>query len=329
MSASQINQANLTLVASNACLNATPNKSKSQRRPLSQATELWFGIPKSGKTLGGSDEAFLEQAGYSITEKTNRIDDYILAANAPQAGEATIRTFIERPKDALMNIVDGGLDAAIVGRDVLKEVNATLPDNDKIKEVMDLNIASCVLTLAVEEDDNRIFSEFNQMAFATKYEDSLKKWLSRPNVNIAPSRIYVRQGGMEGMIKRYKDQGLIAIADIVESGDSLVKNGLKPYGITDAMWAQVKTGTRFADFPATILGKIPGVITLSRAVMVRTPKKLSPEKEAAFQTLAQRFYETAKQNGRKPRSKIKQVRPVQRVRDTGFMGHAAAWGLNY
>lgn len=296
------------------------------RTPLCRESELWFSIPKSGKTLGGSDEVFLSEAGYTITEKKARIDDYILRADKVSDNEATIRTFIARPEDALADILDGGIDVAVVGRDRLKEVNATLPEDAKIKEILDLNIASCVLTMAVEEDDNRPMTAFNNMAFATKYEGSLNKFLSRRDVNVTPSRIYVRNGGMEGMIKRYKSQGLIAIADIVESGESLIENGLKPYGITDALWDTVKSGTRFANLPATELAKIPGVITMSHAVLVRTPKALPPSKEAALQTLAQRFFQTAKSNGRKPTMKMKLRNTSQKRAQGGFVGHSMAGG---
>lgn len=296
------------------------------RTLLSREAELWFSIPKSGKTLGGSDEAFLGQAGYTITQKIARVDDYILRANDAGDDKTTIRTFIARPDDALADIIDGGLDVALVGRDVLKEVNATLPNDQKIKEILDLNIASCVLTMAVEQDDNRPMDAFNNVAFATKYEGSLKKFLNRPDVNVTPSRIYVRKGGMEGMIKRYKSQGLIAIADIVESGESLIENGLKPYGISDEMWGVVKNGTRFANLPASDLAQIPGVITMSHAVLVRTPNKLSPTKEAALQNLAQRFFATASANGRKPTMKMRIRKPTQERTAPSFIGHSMARG---
>lgn len=286
--------------------------------------ELWMAVPKGGKTLGGSDRAFLENAGFSAEGVQSRIDDYQLV-DGPEFKDVGLRAWIKRPKDALYDILDGMMDVAIVGRDVLKEVNSSLPaGTPKLKEILDLGMASCVLTLAVREGDNiSCLDAFNNAVIGSKYEDTTREWLAKQN--ITPSKILYRDGGMESLMRQ--SNGITAISDIVESGKSLVENGLIPFGMTAEAWAPVKNGeVRFADLPTAQLAKIPGVITISRAALVRAPQTLSPKKEKGIAVLAERFFNAATNSGYQ--AKLKMKLPVAATRGpaavASFPGHLGA-----
>lgn len=273
-----------------------------------QSRELWLAIPKGGKTLGGSDDAFLSSAGFTAEEKNPRVDDYRLT-DGPEFKDAQLRAWVKRPKDALRDIADGFMDVAVVGRDVLDDFNKSLSkDEPGLMEIVDLNMATCILALAVRENSGiTSLNAFNGAAMGSKFDSTTLDWLNKKGIQ--PGKIIYRDGGMESLMRQSQD--ILGITDIIETGASLVANGLIPFGMKPQDWEQVKAGMRLVDLPMSTLGRLPGLIKVSSALLVRTPQTLSPQKEAAIQTLAQRFYNAAQAQDRKPRLKIRIEQPAR------------------
>lgn len=255
-----------------------------------RSRELWLGLPKGGKTLGGSDEAFLNEAGFTASDKLARVDDYVLTKTT--AGDIGVRVFEMKPSDMLENIADGMMDAAIVGLDVLKEFNAASRGQKRLQivPIADLDLAPCALAIAVRENDKAVSpSDLNGRTIVTKYPAAVENWARK--VGITFDRVVKRTGGIESY-------GILApgvvIADMVESGASLAVNGWRVLGMEQAAWNDIAGGRRkFSDLSVSQMESIPGVIVASRARLVRASRRMTPDKEAALAALAQDFVQAS------------------------------------
>lgn len=277
------------------------------RKCADRATEIFMALPKGGKTLGGSDAAFLQKAGFTAVEKLPRVDDYRLV-DGPAFEQIGVRVFESKPIDALHNMADGYIDVAIVGLDVLKEFNrAVKGQKGKMQgvEIVNLDVAPCALVVCVREDSGITNAQqITGLKAATKYPKALTNWAGANNVT--QGDVVVRSGGIEGY--HILDPEIKIICDMVESGASLVANGWKPLGIDDALWGDIKAERKkFSDLTMEEMQAISGVAVASRAALVRTPRRLSAEKEAAIATLIDRFKDASQQLGNKPVVKQKGV----------------------
>lgn len=321
---------------------ASATAPRAERDP---ARELWLALPKGGKTLGGSDENFLKQAGFRIADKVDRIDDYRLE-DGPEFAQVGVRAFDMKPQMALALMAKGRLDAAVVGRDVLKEFNNGKRGKKGVAqavEVVDLDVAPCALVIAVPEGDAaQTAADMNGRVIVTKYPELLKNWARANNVTFGEIVSSITDDdAISGGIESYSlfDPRVSAICDMVESGESLVRYNLKPLGINDTDWQPVredvlagrpkKERRKFTDMAPEAMNALPGLVINSSAVLVRAARKMSPEKETAFKTLSARFADASRAMGRSPAIKEKRVaqqnqkKPVARSpRDTGQeIGH--------
>ncbi len=310
--------------------------------------ELWMGIPKAGKTLGGDDKAFFQAAGFGIEDKRPRVDDYRLV-DGPEFGATGVRAFEMKPQMALGLIATGRLDAAIVGRDVLKEFNAAARGRkgyQQCVEVLDLNMAPCTLTLAVKGDDTaQSVEDLNGRVVVTKYREAVENWARGKGVQFAEIVSEVMPGmpipgGIEGFA--LFDPRITVIADMVESGESLVQYNYKPLGITDADWEPIRQDVlnnvprdqrrRYTDLPLDTVEALPGTVFTSRPVMVCGSKRLDAGKENALRLVAQNLFTGATKLGNEPAYKSRRLEEPKRkvnslrAETPGFVGHG--WRFN-
>lgn len=321
------------------------------RAAANRENELWLGMPKGGRTLGASDDQFLSLAGITINDKIARIDDATYT-DIDTANAMGIRQFELKPMMALNLLSQGKLDCAIVGRDVVKEFNARSRGRKGIMqavELLDTGLSNCALTIALNENDPaRTPQDLQGRTVVTKYPEVVVGWARANKFSFEKIISGINDDGdIPGGIEGYSlfDPSVTIIADMVESGESLVRYGLQPLGINSGDWGKIKQDVlndvpkadrqRFIDLGARKLDAIQGVIIRSSAVLVRNAKELTPEKEARLTNIVARFYEAADELGGSPIEKPKNVSGQQRlnwqqrrpVTTPGPAGHAQAWGL--
>ncbi len=122
---------------------------------------------------------------------------------------------IVRSTDVPTYVEHGAADVGIAGKDVLLEHAST-----QLYEPLDLNIARCRLCLAGTEDVRR--PSDRRLRIATKYVNITRDW-------------YASRGEQVELIKLYGSMELAPlvgladlIVDLVDTGNTLKANGLKP-----------------------------------------------------------------------------------------------------
>ncbi|MFP3590703.1 ATP phosphoribosyltransferase [Chryseobacterium sp. SIMBA_038] len=121
-----------------------------------------------------------------------------------------------RNSDIPQYLEDGVVDIAIVGENLLVE------KQKKIDIIQELGFSKCRVSLAVpKEVETNDLSYFQNKKIATSYPNTLKKFLLENNVS---ADIHV----ISGSVEIAPNIGLAdGICDIVSSGSTLFKNGLR------------------------------------------------------------------------------------------------------
>ena len=121
-----------------------------------------------------------------------------------------------RNSDIPQYVLDGVADIGIVGENLLveKDVDVTIIEK--------LGFSKCRLSIAVPKSDHRLrVEDLNGKRIATSYPNTLKKFLQSKNIS---ADIHV----ISGSVEIAPNIGLSdAICDLVSSGSTLFKNGLK------------------------------------------------------------------------------------------------------
>lgn len=170
-------------------------------------SKLKLAVQKSGKLQEGSIK-LLKDCGIIIENGIDKLK--VNAKNFP------LEVFYLRNNDIPQFLEDGVIDAAIIGENTLIE------KNKDSEIVVKLGFSKCKLVLAIPK--NEIFNDLSWLEgkkIATSYPNSLKNFLEKNNIN---SDIHEISGSVEiapgiGMAD--------AICDLVSSGSTLFKNGLK------------------------------------------------------------------------------------------------------
>lgn len=170
-------------------------------------SKLKIAIQKSGR-LNEKSLELLSSCGIKIENGTDQLK--VVASNFP------IEIFYLRNSDIPQYIEDGVVDIAIVGENLLIEQNR----NVKIFER--LGFSKCRVSLAVPKNvEYNSINYFNGKRIATSYPNTLQDYLNEKNVNADIHKI-------SGSVEIAPNIGLSeGICDIVSSGSTLFKNGLK------------------------------------------------------------------------------------------------------
>ncbi len=119
-----------------------------------------------------------------------------------------------RNQDVPTYVYHGSADIGVVGLDVLEE-----NELDLIK-LLDLEIGKCKVCIGIKEEDELDFSK-HEIKVATKMVNIAKKYFSKRAMAVDIIKLY-------GSIELAPIVGLAdAIVDIVETGTTMKKNGLK------------------------------------------------------------------------------------------------------
>ena len=171
------------------------------------STRLKIAIQKSGR-LQEDSLRILKECGISIDNGKDQLK--AKAQNFP------LEVLYLRNSDIPEYVQDGIADIAIVGENVIVEKQKS------VKILQKLGFSKCRLTMAIPKDDEYNGLEYFQgKKLATSYPNSLKAFLDE---NKLDSEIHVISGSVEIAPNIGLSDG---ICDLVSSGSTLFKNGLK------------------------------------------------------------------------------------------------------
>ncbi len=178
-------------------------------------TNLKIAVQKSGR-LNEDSLTLLKECGISI----NNGRDQLMA----QASNFPLEVLYLRNTDIPQYVKDGVADIAIIGDNTEKEKKTG------IVNTLNLGFSKCRLSIAVSKNvDFPDISWLQGKRIATSYPNSLKDFLTENNIEAEIHEI-------SGSVEVAPNIGLAdAICDLVSTGSTLFKNGLKEvYRIFDS-----------------------------------------------------------------------------------------------
>lgn len=170
-------------------------------------SKLKIALQKSGRLKDDSLD-LLKKCGISINNGIDQLK--VTATNFP------LEVYYLRNSDIPQYIEDGVVDLGIVGKNLLYEIDSDLAI------IQALNFSKCKVSLAVPKgvqvDD---INFFQGKKIATSYPNTLKKYFDQYGIETDVHKI-------SGSVEIAPNIGLAdAICDIVSTGSTLFKNGLK------------------------------------------------------------------------------------------------------
>ena len=168
---------------------------------------LKIAIQKSGR-LNEESLKLLKSCGIKIDNGHDQLK--VSASNFP------MEVFFLRNSDIPQYLEDGIVDIAIVGENLLIE------QEKDIAVVAKLGFSKCRVSLAVPKESKALgISFFQGKRIATSYPNTVRKYLSKNNID---AEIHI----ISGSVEIAPNIGLAdGICDIVSTGSTLFKNGLK------------------------------------------------------------------------------------------------------
>lgn len=170
-------------------------------------SKLKIAIQKSGR-LNEDSLKLLKDCGINVNNGKDQLK--VVVNNFP------LEILYLRNSDIPQYIEDGTVDIAIIGENLLIE------KRKKVEIIKKLGFSKCKVSLAVPkevEDDS--LNYFNGKKIATSYPVTLKAFLDKKNIQ---SEIHT----ISGSVEIAPNIGLAdGICDIVSSGSTLFKNGLR------------------------------------------------------------------------------------------------------
>lgn len=170
-------------------------------------SKLKIAIQKSGR-LQEESLSLLKKCGISINNGNDQLK--VSASNFP------LEVFFLRNSDIPQYLEDGVVDLGIVGENLLYEIDSQL------EVIQELSFSKCNVSLAVPKNvEVKDVNFFEGKRIATSYPNTLKKYFQQYGINTEVHRI-------SGSVEIAPNIGLAdAICDIVSTGSTLFKNGLK------------------------------------------------------------------------------------------------------
>ncbi|MEO8517449.1 MAG: ATP phosphoribosyltransferase [Flavobacterium sp.] len=197
---------------------------------------LKIAIQKSGR-LNEDSIQILKDCGISINNGNDQLKT--AASNFP------LEVYFLRNSDIPQYLIDGVVDAAIVGDNLLVE------KNQDIQVVEKLGFSKCKVSIAVPK--NFIYNsieDLNGLRIATSYPKTVTNYFDAKKVQIEIHQI-------SGSVEIAPNIGLSdAIVDIVSSGSTLFKNNLKEVEVILKSEAVLAISSQITEEAKTILNKL-------------------------------------------------------------------------
>jgi ATP phosphoribosyltransferase len=197
---------------------------------------LRIAVQKSGR-LNEDSMRILKDIGISIDNGKDQLK--AAARNFP------LEVFYLRNGDIPQYLKDGVVDAAIIGENVLIEKGAD------IEFIERLGFSKCKVSIAVPKDSNaNSLKDLEGKRIATSYPETVKKFLKKQHINAQLHTI-------SGSVEIAPNIGLAdGICDIVSSGSTLFKNGLKEIEVLLKSEAVLAVSPKISEGTKEILRKI-------------------------------------------------------------------------
>lgn len=199
-------------------------------------SRLKIAIQKSGR-LNEDSLDLLKECGIKISNGKDQLK--VTASNFP------IDLYYLRNSDIPQYIEDGVVDIGIIGQ------NTILEKGTNVKVIKKLGFSKCRVSLAVSKDVKDVSKEFFEgKKIATSYPNTLRQYLNDNKIN---AEIHV----ISGSVEIAPNIGLAdAICDIVSSGNTLFKNGLKETQVIMESEAILAASPNLNSAKSTILEKL-------------------------------------------------------------------------
>ena len=199
-------------------------------------SKLRIAIQKNGR-LNQQSQDLLSNCGLSIDNGKDQLK--VCVENFP------VDILFLRNSDIPQYLEDGTADVGIVGENLLIE------KEKDVQIVKKLGFSSCRVSLAVpKEVTQKDLSYFNNKKIATSYPVTLKKFLNKNKITADIHKI-------SGSVEIAPNIGLAdGICDIVSSGSTLFKNGLKESQVILKSEAVLAKSSRLSEKKETILKQL-------------------------------------------------------------------------
>ena len=197
---------------------------------------LRIAIQKSGRLHEESME-LLKDIGISIDNGK----DQLKAA----ARDFPVEVFYLRNGDIPQYLRDGVVDAAIIGENIIIEKGNDLPFVER------LGFSKCKVSIAVpKESEASSLKDLAGKEIATSYPETVKRFLDAQGIS---AKLHI----INGSVEIAPNIGLAdGICDIVSSGSTLFKNGLKEIEVLLKSEAVLAISPKMDDERKAILAKI-------------------------------------------------------------------------
>lgn len=198
--------------------------------------KLRIAVQKSGR-LNEDSMRILKDVGISIDNGK----DQLKAA----ARDFPVEVFYLRNGDIPQYLKDGVVDAAIIGENVLIE------KGEGINFVERLGFSKCKVSIAVPKDaKENSLKDLAGKRIATSYPKTVEKFLAAQNIE---AQLHI----INGSVEIAPNIGLAdGICDIVSSGSTLFKNGLKEIEVLLKSEAVLATSPKISEENQAIIDKI-------------------------------------------------------------------------
>ena len=197
---------------------------------------LRIAVQKSGR-LNQDSMRILKDIGISIDNGKDQLK--AASRNFP------VEVFYLRNGDIPQYLKDGVVDAAIIGENVLIEKGTD------INFIERLGFSKCKVSIAVpKESEAKSLKDLAGKRIATSYPETVKKFLKEKNIEAQLHQI-------NGSVEIAPNIGLAdGICDIVSSGSTLFKNGLKEIEVLLTSEAVLAVSPKISEERMAILNKI-------------------------------------------------------------------------
>lgn len=199
-------------------------------------SKLKIAVQKSGR-LHDDSMKILNDIGISIDNGKDQLK--ASARNFP------LEVFYLRNGDIPQYLLDGVVDAAIIGENVLVE------KGNGIKTVEPLGFSTCRVSLAIPKSVKyHGVQDLNNKRIATSYPNTVNAFLKDNNIS---AQLHI----INGSVEIAPNIGLAdAIVDIVSSGSTLFKNNLKEVEVLLKSQAVLAVSPKIASEEQSILDKL-------------------------------------------------------------------------